>query len=79
MRNPFLDLYPGTNLYARLKKLYAFDPFPTGDEGRIDYAVDSCRKRARLLDELEDVFKSVDAFRFVNIDNLTFPLRRTGT
>lgn len=58
-RNPFLDLFPGANLYERLKALYRFDPIPKNavGEARLTYALQSCEKRAKLLDNLKFLFE----------------------
>ncbi len=59
-RNPFLDLHSRANLYGRLRALYSFEPYPKGvGEGEVmtNYALEASKSRARLLDELEDVFK----------------------
>lgn len=57
-RNPFLDMFPRADLYSKLKNLYAFDAIPKGleDNPRVNFALESCRKRVKLLDELEDIF-----------------------
>lgn len=57
-KNPFLDLYPEANLYSKLMKLYAFEESPSGlpDEAKINFALESCQRRAQLLDELEHIF-----------------------
>ncbi len=62
-RNPFRSLYPGANLYERLRSLYVFEPYPKGAEGeaKVNYALESCRKRTKLLDELQNIFEYLDA------------------
>jgi hypothetical protein len=59
-KNPFIELYLEANLYSKLKKLYTFDAAPEGlpDDAKVTYALESCDKRAKLLDELEDIFQT---------------------
>ncbi len=67
-KNPFLDLYPESGLYDRLSALYAFSPLPEAadasadsEEVRINFAVEASTKRAKLLDQLEDVFSHLSS------------------
>ncbi|CAB4060997.1 UPF0489 protein C5orf22 homolog [Lepeophtheirus salmonis] len=59
VHNPFLNLHPKIQLYERLKKLYVFSSVPSylRGEDKIQFALETSRKRKELLTKLDDVFQ----------------------
>ena len=61
-KNPFLEVYAKSDLYARLKDLYTFEQIPQGlsAEERIVKSLEISRARESLLKELYDVFEHLE-------------------
>ena len=65
-KNPFLDLFPDSNLYSRLKKIYSFEPVPQclSFEEKKKMAIDTSTKRNVLIEKLFDLTNHLQVHRF---------------
>lgn len=56
-KNPFLDLFPKSGLYSKLKTVYSFESVPpnlTAEEKKL-FSIESSKKRSKLIEKLQDL------------------------
>ena len=68
-KNPFLDLFPESGLYSRLKSIYTFESVPSdlSDAEKKKFAVESSLKRNSLLAKLQDLTNYLQENRSITI------------
>ena len=65
-KNPFLDLFPESGLYSKLKKIYTFESVPKhlSENEKRKFAIQSSQKRNQLLDQMVDLTNYLQSNRY---------------